>query len=170
MVMEAAAEVPDRISFEMAGHSGDNEAIIFSAFDRPPRNEKERHKIIQRMIASSQYCSSGDRSLKALAAAAARARARCTNEGDEAIVLAFSDANLRRYNIGVGQVTRVLDSLSEVQATLVLIGNQNEAAQLAAQVPAAVAALETAELPNIVRNVFQGALGAHASSPPLSKL
>ena len=69
MIMEAAQDLGDRLCFEIAGHNGDEPCVKFSDFAAPPLNEKDRFKIVQRMIASAQYCGSGDTSLQAVRAA-----------------------------------------------------------------------------------------------------
>lgn len=56
MVMEAAADLTDRLLFEVAGHNGGDPALNFCEFGAPPADEKERFKVVQRMIASAQYC------------------------------------------------------------------------------------------------------------------
>lgn len=63
------------------GHSGDSHKIPFIAYGKPPKDRKERFHVLevrlllfllvspQRMVAHSQYCWSGDNTVKATAVA-----------------------------------------------------------------------------------------------------
>lgn len=59
----------ERIDYAIHGHSGDYAVIPFCKFGNPPKNRKERLKILQEMFAHTQYCWTGDNTLQATASA-----------------------------------------------------------------------------------------------------
>jgi hypothetical protein len=171
MIMEAAQDLGDHLCFEIAGHNGDAPCVEFSDFAAPPLNEKDRFKIVQRMIASAQYCGSGDTSLQAVRAAGDRVAQECTGPDDEGLVLAFSDANFSRYRITADQLNACLapggagsSTAKAVRTTLVLIGSRDAATALAAEVPAAVVAFDTKDLPRIVKEFLNSVGGGSRAS------
>jgi hypothetical protein len=65
MVMEAFDGIdPKKFHYEICGHSGDSPYIPFVSSDNPPKDEKERLKIVQQISAHTQYCMSGDYTLE----------------------------------------------------------------------------------------------------------
>jgi hypothetical protein len=64
MLMEAldSDELSRKYHYSVVGHSGDDCAIPLGAdFGKPPKTPKERLALVKRMVAHSEYCSSGDR-------------------------------------------------------------------------------------------------------------
>jgi hypothetical protein len=64
MLMESFHGFEQRYDYSIVGHSGDAPEIPFVAFGASPENRKERLKVLQRMIAHTQYCMSGDHTLE----------------------------------------------------------------------------------------------------------
>ena len=54
-----------KFQYEIWGHSGDGYEIEFASLDDPPKNDKERLKILKEMHAHAQFCMSGDHTLEA---------------------------------------------------------------------------------------------------------
>ena len=98
LVMEGFEGFETRFDYSIVGHSGDSNCIQLVDFGRPPKNEKERMQILQKMIAHSQYCQSGDNTLEAMGKAIVDiARPHHDEDEDDHIVVGVSDANLARY-------------------------------------------------------------------------
>lgn len=112
MLMESFAESSSSMNgdikydYELRGHAGDNANIILIKFNEPPRNEKERYQIIQKMCTYAQYCEAGDTTLQAVQYACDSIAS--IGVADDRIVLAFSDANLDRYGITPMQLNEVI--------------------------------------------------------------
>ena len=64
-VMEALEGLDERYEYAVRGHSGDSGLVEFVNFGNPPPNRGERLKVLQRMVAHSQYCDSGDNTIEA---------------------------------------------------------------------------------------------------------
>jgi hypothetical protein len=99
--MEAFEGFESRITYTMVGHSGEDVEISFVTPDRVPKNRKERMQVLQRMVAHSQFCMSGDHTLEAAELAMKRMAA---EEADEKFVFVVSDANFDRYRISPTKV------------------------------------------------------------------
>jgi hypothetical protein len=97
LVMESFEGFENRFDYSIVGHSGDSNCIQLVDFGRPPRNEKERMQILQKMIAHSQYCQSGDNTLEAMRKAIVDIARQHDEDEDDHIVVGVSDANLARY-------------------------------------------------------------------------
>ena len=63
MIMESFHGFENKFSYEMVGHSGNGPNIPLISYDKPPANEKERYAVLQKIIAHTQYCLSGDYTL-----------------------------------------------------------------------------------------------------------
>lgn len=97
MVIQAFEGYEKKIVYDIVGHSGEGWDLPFVNVGSVPKNDKERFDIIRMMRAHSQFCWSGDSTVKA-------AREACTTLGaelnyDNGIVVVLSDANLARYRI-----------------------------------------------------------------------
>ena len=66
-------------------------------FGHPPVDEKGRLAVVSKLVASAQYCSSGDHTLEAIQAA--RQKVSELGLADDRFVFAFSDANFERYGL-----------------------------------------------------------------------
>jgi hypothetical protein len=98
LIMESFDGMEQRFSYSIVGHSGDSPCIPLVNFGQPPANEKQRMKVLQTMLAHSQYCMSGDHTLEAVEQAIKQVVPQGSDEDSSAsIVIAISDANLQRY-------------------------------------------------------------------------
>eukprot|EP00456_Euglypha_rotunda_P010370 TRINITY_DN12596_c0_g1_i2.p1 TRINITY_DN12596_c0_g1~~TRINITY_DN12596_c0_g1_i2.p1 ORF type:complete len:140 (-),score=22.45 TRINITY_DN12596_c0_g1_i2:11-430(-) len=66
LIMESLDGFDHKFSYSLVGHSGDGPSIPLVAYGDAPKTRKERLKVLQRMYAHSQYCSSGDYTLEAV--------------------------------------------------------------------------------------------------------
>lgn len=66
LMMEALEGFEHKFSYCMVGHSGDGPVVPLVDYGQPPKDRKERLKVLQRMFAHAQYCMSGDFTLEAL--------------------------------------------------------------------------------------------------------
>lgn len=65
-------------------------------WDKPPKDEKERYKLVRKMGAHAEYAATGDTTVEAIEKAVERVT---EAEADDYFVFALSDANLNRYSI-----------------------------------------------------------------------
>jgi len=106
--MEALEGFDAKFEYALVGHSGDGPTIPFVPFGDPPPDRKARLAVLEKMVAHSQFCWSGDHTVEAAAAAVAAVQDRSRSEdGDDGgdgnsgknFVFLLSDANLGRYRI-----------------------------------------------------------------------
>src|SRR4051812_19737519 len=125
--MESLHSLQNKYKYDISGHSGDSDSIPFTSEKKPPGSEIERLKVLQQMVAHSQFCFSGDNTLEA----AQKAIKEVTKEeADDYIVVILSDANLRRYGISPENMARVLTSDEKVNAVCVFIGTLGDEARM----------------------------------------
>jgi hypothetical protein len=162
MLMEGL-DVPgcqERLKWDMVGHSGDEAVIPLVSAEKPPADESGRLKVLQRMLAHSQFCFSGDHTLEATQAAVQSLKEE--TDCDEKIVVVLSDANLDRYRIPPHVLGEYLTSEPDVSAYIVMIGSLgDQAQQLQQALPAgrSYMCMDTADLPRILRQIFVSAMG-----------
>ena len=160
LIMESFDGMQQRFDYEIVGHSGDSPSIQFVRFGSPPSTEKQRMRVLQGMIAHSQYCQSGDHTLEAVEQAISGLSA--SQDGDEsggAIVIAVSDANLRRYGIHPRYLAKAIEEGNEhkVKAHCIFIGSLGEEAEeIKRELPIGrgFICMQTKELPSIIRNIL----------------
>jgi hypothetical protein len=160
LIMKSFEGMQQRFDYQIVGHSGDSASIPFVRFGEPPTSEKQMMRVLQGMIAHSQYCQSGDNTLEAVEQAINDFSR--WNEGEElsgGIVIAISDANLRRYGIPPRHLAKILDdgNAHNVKAYCVFIGTLgDEADELKRELPVGRGhvCMQTSELPRIIRNVL----------------
>jgi MoxR-like ATPase len=161
LIMEAFDGMQNRFEYSIVGHSGDSPTIPFIKFGAPPKNEKDRMRILQAMIAHSQYCESGDNTLEAMQQSIADvARDReDDHDGSDAIVIGISDANLERYGIHPRQLGRIIEAGSEkhVKAYCIFIASLGrDADEIKRELPVGRGhvCMQTSELPRVVKNIL----------------
>lgn len=96
MIMESLHGLDHKYKYELIGHSGDSDAVPLVMSEKTPKNEAERLRVLQQMVAHSQFCFSGDNTLEATQKAITEIT---KEEADDYFVIVLSDANLRRYGI-----------------------------------------------------------------------
>ncbi|KAI8033057.1 hypothetical protein M5D96_014190 [Drosophila gunungcola] len=160
MVMEAFEGFEKKIVYDIVGHSGEGWEIPFVAAGSPPKNDKERFEAIRMMHAHSQFCWSGDSTVKA-------AREACSTLGaeqdyDNAIVVVLSDANLQRYGIAPKDLAVALKrGEPKVKGYAIFIGSlAEEADEINAEMPAgqSFVCMDLTKLPHILQQIFTSSL------------
>ena len=160
LVMKGFEGMEDRFESTLVGHSGDSPAI---SFGDPPTNEKDMMHVPQAIVAHTQYCSSGDFTLEAVEQAIDDISESKNEDGDqehdENIVIAISDANLRRYGIHPREMGKIIEAGEEkaVKAHVIFIASfGQEADEIKRQLPPGRAhiANDTSDLPRIVRSIL----------------
>lgn len=157
MIMESFAGFESKFDYCIMGHSGDSPEIPFVEFGTPPANRKERLKVLQRMVAHSQYCMSGDHTVEAIDKAVQLA---VDQEGDDYYVFVVSDANLERYGINPRRLGRQLITDPRVKAHAIFIASfADEAARIMKELPSGRShvCLNTTELPRTFKKIFTSA-------------
>jgi hypothetical protein len=156
MVMSALDGLGNRFQYSIVGHSGDGPNIPFVNLNDPPKDRGEQLRILQRMVAHTQFCMSGDSTLEATEHAIEEVSQSCDNS-DESFVFVVSDANLRRYGISPHDLGTILSSNSNVNACAIFIASlADEAARIEAALPAGTGHIcfDTSDLPQLFRNLF----------------
>ncbi|KAH8408927.1 hypothetical protein KR009_003780 [Drosophila setifemur] len=160
MVMEAFEGFEKKIVYDIVGHSGEGWEIPFVVAGSPPKNDKERFEAIRMMHAHSQFCWSGDSTVKA-------AREACSSLGadqdfDNAIVVVLSDANLSRYGIAPKDLALALKrGEPKVKGYAIFIGSlAEEADEINAEMPAgqSFVCMDLTKLPHILQQIFTSSL------------
>ncbi|KAF4675664.1 von Willebrand factor A domain-containing protein 8 [Perkinsus chesapeaki] len=156
LLLEALNGFEDRFLYEIRGHSGDGPAIRLVDFEKPPKNEKEKYRVIQEMCAHAQYCSPGDSTLEAIQLATDR----LVNAGpaDEKLLMAFSDANLDRYDISPKQMDAALNRApDQVHSHVFFIASFDDQADVLCQSISrgkATTVKDLRKLPQVIKNVL----------------
>lgn len=147
MIMEALGD-DKRFKLQIVGHNGSSARIPFVTANTT-NDPAQQLRILEGMVAHTQYTYAGDRTLEAIESAISAAQ---PNE----VVLVISDANLKRYRIEPDEVAALLQR-SDVHAHLILIGSMGEeASELAQAIPNGRAQVcsESEELPLLMKNIL----------------
>lgn len=155
-IMESLAGFEEKLQYCITGHSGDGARHMFVPYGTPPKNRQERHKVLAKMVAHSQFCYSGDYTVEASRQAVLDMAK--DPSSDAKFVLIFSDANLRRYGISPHRIGQWLTHSRAVNAHIFFIASMaNEAKKLQQQLPVGRGhvALNTKDLPAMFKNIFK---------------
>lgn len=145
IIMESFKGFEDRYEYKITGHSGQTSCLELVHRGKPPQDEKERLKILLKMHAHSQYCWSGDSTLRAMKEA--------SKQKDFDFVVVFSDANLSRYGIEPQDLAQALKK----NVYIVFIASMfNEAQQLTQALPSSngFVCLDTRELSTTFKKIL----------------
>ena len=173
----AGADAPGgaaaRYEFAVVGHSGDAPAIDFVEFGAPPSSRGEILKVLQKMVAHTQFCMPGDHTIEATRDAVRRAleghdvaaAARPADDDDEAeenrpLVVVLSDANFERYGLDPRWWADALMAEPRVEGFAIMVGSLGDEAQrVASSLPPGRAYIvnDTSELPLVFRRIFEQA-------------
>jgi von Willebrand factor A domain-containing protein 8 len=170
LVMESFENMQDKFDYSIVGHSGESHCIDLVPFGEPPVNAKERMRVLQTMIAHSQFCESGDNTLAAVKQAMSDVVPRGSDADDftgNAIVVAISDANLERYGITPKDLSRSMQSRSDASSLtakaycifIASFGDEAESIKRELPVGRSFVCMESSELPHIVRNILLSEIG-----------
>ena len=155
MIMTALDGMESRFQYGIVGHSGDGPDIQFVVPGHPPEDRAEQLGILQKMVAHTQFCMSGDSTFEAAEMAIQEVAAQ---DSDEAFVFVVSDANLQRYGLSPHELGAILTSEPKVNACAIFIASlADEAARIEAALPPGTGHIcfDTAELPQLFRQLFQ---------------
>jgi hypothetical protein len=165
LIMEAFAGQAHRFRYALVGHSGDGPWVPFSTYAAPPLNEKERHTVLERVAAHTQFCDSGDHTLQA-AVRGVRDLAGQTDaaEEDGRYLFLLSDANLPRYGIQPAHVAAALTANPAVQGYAVFLSaglGDGEAEYLIRSLPPrrGFSLGDSSELPALFKGIFARRFG-----------
>lgn len=150
MLMECFRD-DNRFKFYIAGHNGSSAKIPLVTPDLD-LNEATQLRVLECMIANTQYTSAGDNTVDAVSIAVEEA-----SKGE--LIMIISDANLNRYGISVDDLAPLQSQ--NVHAHLIFVGSLgDEAADLAKRIPnkRAQVCLESSELPLIIKKICTNAL------------
>ncbi|XP_067943521.1 von Willebrand factor A domain-containing protein 8-like [Watersipora subatra] len=154
MVLEAFHGYDEKLKYDIYGHSGESHSVSLTTAEDPPKNNKQRLQVLQTMHAHSQFCLSGDFTLKATRAAIEEIS---KEDADEHFVIVLSDANFDRYGIPASSFAEVLSSKDNVNAYAIFIGSLGDQAdRLVKALPSghSFACMDTAKLPQIIQQIF----------------
>eukprot|EP00934_Nitzschia_sp_Nitz4_P006323 Nitzschia sp. Nitz4//scaffold219_size35776//29376//35535//NITZ4_007828-RA/size35776-processed-gene-0.11-mRNA-1//1//CDS//3329542332//6313//frame0 len=161
LVMEAFEGFESRYEYSIVGHSGDSPSLSLVDFGEPPKNENDRMKVLQTMIAHSQYCRSGDFTCEAMEMAIEDVSNSAGDDPElnDCIVIGVSDANLARYGISPRELGKILESgeQNKVKAYCVFIASFGEEAdEIKRSLPIGRGHIcfKTSDLPKIVRDIL----------------
>ena len=159
MIMDALKGLEHKYKYDIVGHSGDSDNIEFVEAGKPPKNEKQMLQVLSYMMAHSQYCWSGDNTLRA----ANRAVDEITkgDKADDYFVIVLSDANLRRYAIDPTDLANIVNKNPEVSACILFIGSLgDEAKEITDKLPKgkAFVASSSSQIPQLLKEIFLAAV------------
>eukprot|EP01124_Arcella_intermedia_P029907 TRINITY_DN642_c0_g1_i1.p1 TRINITY_DN642_c0_g1~~TRINITY_DN642_c0_g1_i1.p1 ORF type:complete len:1385 (-),score=366.10 TRINITY_DN642_c0_g1_i1:72-3695(-) len=134
MIMESFEGWEDKFLYNIVGHSGDDPEVQLVQLKQTPKNRMERLKVLQKMVAHSQYCWAGDTTLEATQRAIQNI---VKEEADQYFVFVLSDANLDRYRIDPKAFASILSEHPEVNAFAILIASlwEGQAEKLLSKLP-----------------------------------
>lgn len=121
-------------------------------------NEKERMKVLQKMVAHTQYCQSGDNTVSALDHAINDA-IKHANGNDTSLVIALSDANFERYGIHPKALAKLMEAgdAKNVKSHCIFLASFNsEADEIKEQSPPGRVHIcrRTKDLPRLFRDIL----------------
>jgi len=150
MMMECFRD-DKRFKFYIIGHNGSS-AQIPLVNPELDLNEATQLRVLECMVANTQYTSAGDNTVDAVSIAVEEA-----SKGE--LIIVISDANLDRYGISVDDLAPLQSP--NVHAHLIFIGSLgDEAAELANHIPnkRAQVCFESSKLPLIIKKIVTNAL------------
>jgi von Willebrand factor A domain-containing protein 8 len=155
LIMESMPGFEDKISWSLVGHSGDTPCVEFVRFDEPPTDRRQRFQVLQKMVAHTQYCMSGDHTLEAARHASKRVLDRMP-DAEQHFVVVLSDANLERYGIHPSQLGRILSAEPRVKAYAIFVASLfDEAERIRKSLPGqAFVCTEPSRLPNVFSTIL----------------
>ena len=161
MVMEGLDSkiAKEKIKWDIVGHSGDSRYIPLSHADNPPKNDKERLKVLQEAASYPQFCFPGDFTIEATRDCVKQLA--MDTDADERFLIVLTDANLDRYGIPIRSLANALDLDNTVNTCCISIGSLgDQAKRMKDGLPAgrSYVVQDTSDIPKILRKFFQSTL------------
>eukprot|EP01130_Rhizamoeba_saxonica_P014862 TRINITY_DN6540_c0_g1_i2.p1 TRINITY_DN6540_c0_g1~~TRINITY_DN6540_c0_g1_i2.p1 ORF type:complete len:188 (+),score=46.18 TRINITY_DN6540_c0_g1_i2:357-920(+) len=154
MIMESLSGFEHKYIYSIVGHSGDSPEVVLVDYGEDVKGIKGRLKVMEKMIAHSQYCSTGDFTVDATAIAVENV---VREEADDYFVFVFSDANLARYGIDPKVLGQELTKEPKVNAYVIFIASfVDEAERIKKELPLGKAhvCLDPSQLPTTFKQIF----------------
>ncbi|CAM4751562.1 unnamed protein product [Rotaria magnacalcarata] len=157
MFLESLAGFEHKFAYDIVGHSGDEHSIELVRKNQPPKNNKERLKLLKLMYTHTMFCNSGDNTFAALKSAIDALQAEPDDTVDERFVIVISDANFDRYGLSPQVFGKMLQSNENVQCFAMFIGSLGQqATHLQQNLPSGkgFVCLETTQIPKVLKTIF----------------
>ncbi|KAF7292707.1 hypothetical protein MIND_01168900 [Mycena indigotica] len=151
-------ETFDRLShknkyvWDMFAHSGDGPDIQLVDPLKPPKEMKDRWKIVEKMSMIPQYAFAGDYTVEAIEKSVKEVG---SFDADDWFVIAITDANFGRYMIKPEDIARAMNRNPKVHTALICIGEGAEATWIPSAIPGRGFRLKnTADIPIVLRSIL----------------
>jgi hypothetical protein len=152
--MKSLQNLEHKYVYDIVGHSGDSPAIPFVNAKEPPKNEKEMMRVLDQMLAHSQYCWTGDNTLEATRVAIEEV---AKEKADDYLVVVLSDANLSRYGIDPRILGDIMEKDPKVNVVVLFIGSLGKEAQETTKVlpkGKSFVVKHTSNIPQFMQEIF----------------
>jgi MoxR-like ATPase len=152
LLLTEALRDDKRFELHIVGHNG-SQAVIPLWTPTTPNDAKSQLKLLESMVAHTQYTMAGDSTLEALEAA-------MTTAQPNDLMVVVSDANLKRYRIDPNELAKLVARQTNVHAHLILISSFGEEAyDLAQSIPngRAQVCMDSEELPLMLKTIVASA-------------
>lgn len=154
MVLHSFKPYHHKFQLGLYAHSGDAPLIPFVPFGTYPKDPQEMVKILKKMQAHTEYCSSGDHTLESISLSVDLLT---REEADDYYLFVVSDANLQQYNITPQSISKALIKNEKVHAFVIFIASfDEEADKLKKMLPVGKAhiCLDQSKLPIVFKQIF----------------
>jgi hypothetical protein len=100
LIMETCWGMEKKWDYSILGHNGESSSITFVPYGEAPINGRDRFRVLQKMIAQTQFCQGGDNTLNAIVDVA--------TSGKSDLVIVISDAYLEEHNVDAESILQTL--------------------------------------------------------------
>ncbi|THU86941.1 hypothetical protein K435DRAFT_970118 [Dendrothele bispora CBS 962.96] len=142
----------DKYVWDMCGHSGDDAVIPLVTADKPPKELRDRWKVVEKMYMIPQYAFAGDYTVEAIQKGVEEVG---KVDADNWIVIAITDANFGRYQIKPEDVARAMRRNPKVHCALIAIGEGADAPWVTQSLPGkGYRVRNTGDIPTVLRSIL----------------
>uniref|UniRef100_A0A0W0GBJ0 ATPase dynein-related AAA domain-containing protein n=1 Tax=Moniliophthora roreri TaxID=221103 RepID=A0A0W0GBJ0_MONRR len=142
----------DKYVWDMCGHSGDEAVIPLVTANEPPKELKDRWKVVEKMYMIPQYAFAGDYTVEAIQKGVEEVG---RFDGDDWFVIAITDANFGRYQITPQDITRAMKRNPKVHSALICIGEGADAPWITQSLPGkGFRVRNTGDIPTVLRSIL----------------
>jgi len=114
---------------------------------------KERLRILQKMVAHSEYCTRGDSTLEAISKSIENVKNQ-RGQFDDRFVFVISDGDLNQYNLNSNILSSVLMKETSVNAHVIFIAQSPNSAEEFRNKKQFHFCLDTSKLPQLMKQIF----------------